>query len=708
MGKLKRKGKAGAATNYITRNKALNKLQLTLADFRRLCILKGVYPREPKNKKKANKGSTAPATFYYTKDIQYLAHEPILKKFREHKTFLKKLTKALGKRQLSIAKNLEKNKPVYTLDFIIKERYPTFIDALRDLDDALCLIFLFSTFPSTEKITSEIVTNCQRLSLEFQHYVIHTRSLRKVFLSIKGIYYQAEIKGQQINWLVPYQFSHSVPDDVDFRVMTTFLEFYQTLVGFVNFKLFTDSNLTYPPKLDTLKYEGAAGLNALMVETTKNFVTNSENVENVKDVEDVEDVENNREEEKAQKLESEKRLETLPEKLAEIKVKEITETEDQSYNSTIDAIDVNENIIDDFTEQTSNQNTLQEQDVSSQTQTYTYRDIQLMSDALSEFEKLFSNCIFYLSREVPKYSLEFVIRSFGGLVGWDDIVEIGSPFKENDERITHQIIDRPITKELIPTRVYIQPQWVYDCINAKNLLNTKPYQPGKALPPHLSPFVEYEDGDYVPVNDVELEENEGIGENAEVSDSHQKIKSDIKNESENENDMDEGEDEDENDMDEDEEGEDENDMDEDENDVDEDDKDTSEDEKVLDEDEESEKSDTSDINNEIDEEELIHQKELEAEARGISFSEYQVQMDKNKNRKTKNHNNADSSAHNSKKRNVKEIEEKERKELGMVMMSKKQKKLYAKIQYGKNKKNEKVQNLEKKKRNIMNQKKQKT
>ncbi|CAG8821223.1 14649_t:CDS:2, partial [Dentiscutata erythropus] len=86
-----------------------------------------------------------------------------------------------------------------------------------------------------------------------------------------------------------------------------------------------------------------------------------------------------------------------------------------------------------------------------------------------------------------------------------------------------------------------------------------------------------------------------------------------------------------------------------------------------------------------DEEELIHQKELEAEARGISFSEYQVQ-----------------------KRSVKEIEEGERKELGMVMMSKKQKKLYAKIQYGKNQKKEKVQNLEKKKRNLTNQKKQKS
>jgi pescadillo len=93
---------------------------------------------------------------------------------------------------------------------ILKCRYPTFTDALRDLDDALCMLFLFSTFPATDKIKSETVTNCQRLCVEFQHYIIRTRSLRKVFLSIKGIYYQAEIKGQTITWLTPYQFSQQV------------------------------------------------------------------------------------------------------------------------------------------------------------------------------------------------------------------------------------------------------------------------------------------------------------------------------------------------------------------------------------------------------------------------------------------------------------------------------------------------------------------
>jgi len=56
----------------------------------------------------------------------------------------------------------------------------------------------------------QIVQNCKRLTVEFLHYIIESRSLRKVFLSIKGIYYQAEIDGQVITWIVPYQFTQKV------------------------------------------------------------------------------------------------------------------------------------------------------------------------------------------------------------------------------------------------------------------------------------------------------------------------------------------------------------------------------------------------------------------------------------------------------------------------------------------------------------------
>ena len=34
----------------------------------------------------------------------------------------------------------------------MRERYPTFIDAIRDLEDCLCLCFLYATFPKTSKV----------------------------------------------------------------------------------------------------------------------------------------------------------------------------------------------------------------------------------------------------------------------------------------------------------------------------------------------------------------------------------------------------------------------------------------------------------------------------------------------------------------------------------------------------------------------------
>ena len=133
------------------------------------------------------------STLYYEKDIRFLLHEPIVNKFRDFKVFLRKLKKAQEKKNWDTVERLRENKPRYNLDTIVKERYPTFIDAVRDLEDCLCLSFLYSTFPKTQKTPVEMVSLCKRLTTEFLHYVIEARALRKVFCSIKGYYFQVKL-----------------------------------------------------------------------------------------------------------------------------------------------------------------------------------------------------------------------------------------------------------------------------------------------------------------------------------------------------------------------------------------------------------------------------------------------------------------------------------------------------------------------------------
>ncbi|XP_063478800.1 pescadillo homolog isoform X5 [Symphalangus syndactylus] len=437
MGGLeKKKYERGSATNYITRNKARKKLQLSLADFRRLCILKGIYPHEPKHKKKVNKGSTAARTFYLIKDIRFLLHEPIVSKFREYKVFVRKLRKAYGKSEWNTVERLKDNKPNYKLDHIIKERYPTFIDALRDLDDALSMCFLFSTFPRTGKCHVQTIQLCRRLTVEFMHYIIAARALRKVFLSIKGIYYQAEVLGQPIVWITPYAFSHDHPTDVDYRVMATFTEFYTTLLGFVNFRLYQLLNLHYPPKL-----ESQAQAEAKASEGT--YALDSES--------------------------SMEKLAALSASLARVVV---PATEEEAE-------------VDEFP-------------------TDGEEDRRKELEAQEKHKKLFEGLKFFLNREVPREALAFIIRSFGGEVSWDKSLCIGATYDVTDSRITHQIVDRPGQQTSVIGRCYVQPQWVFDSVNARLLLPVAEYFAGVQLPPHLSPFVTEKEGDYIPPEKLKL------------------------------------------------------------------------------------------------------------------------------------------------------------------------------------------------------------
>jgi pescadillo protein len=112
-------------------------------------------------------------------------------------------------------------------------------------------IHLFAALPSAGRITSEHTVSCSELSRHWQYYVSKSKSLDKVFVSVKGIYFQAEIMGEPVNWVVPHKFTQVVPKEVDIRVMLTFLEFYEVFIKFVLFKLYHSQGMEYPPRIDS-------------------------------------------------------------------------------------------------------------------------------------------------------------------------------------------------------------------------------------------------------------------------------------------------------------------------------------------------------------------------------------------------------------------------------------------------------------------------
>lgn len=393
--------------------------------------------------------------------------------------------------------------PKIKLDHIVRERYPTFVDALRDLDDALSLLFLFANLPSTTAVPSKVISRCQRLCHEFEHYLITTNSLRKSFLSIKGIYYQATIQGQDIMWLVPYKFVQRVTQDVDYRIMGTFVEFYCTLLGFVNYRLYTSIGLVYPPKFDVASDERGAELAAFTLEGRHG----------------------------AGVLEKENGLKSLTNGHAQ-------DGNSEALQARIDRI-AQEDAPDEDAEQ---EEQLEEQAENGVIDTFTPAapegDILPQPDlTVDKSARLFSNFTFFISREAPRHPIEFLLRAFGcKRIGWDAVLGDGAfTHDETDSRITHQIVDRPASAQslpaiqgqadsrdqnlqgvkpgyIMPGRTYVQPQWIWDCVNEGKVLRADLYAPGETLPPHLSPWIKPTSGQYDPRATLEEQELEGEAE----------------------------------------------------------------------------------------------------------------------------------------------------------------------------------------------------
>lgn len=142
----KKPGKEGSTKNFITRTQAVRRLQVSLRDFQRLCILKGVYPRDVArggtltskgiNRRRLKKDKI----YYHINDIRNLASGELLPKFRDISSHLKKFKRLVERGEKFDAKLKAQTRPRYSLAPIVKERCPSLVSALEDLDDAISTI----------------------------------------------------------------------------------------------------------------------------------------------------------------------------------------------------------------------------------------------------------------------------------------------------------------------------------------------------------------------------------------------------------------------------------------------------------------------------------------------------------------------------------------------------------------------------------------
>ena len=340
------------------------------------------------------------------------------------------------------------------------------------MQDPLNLVHLFSKLPTNPipgrtVVPAETITECSRLINEWKLWAIKTHSLRKMFLGIKGIYYECDVPGHmgeliRVRWLEAYDFQQHVPTDVDFRILLTFIELYRTMLSFVLYRLYTGENLVYPPPLDleAEKKGETVGAFKLVEKSNTDAVAG-----------------------KVSKKEVKRAIRGI-----RAAGDDNAGEEDEDVEMEGDVAEEDEEKEDDFVERPTKTET---EDVVSAPLT-TYNSI-VASSSTSKPSLLFAPYTIYVSRECSPKTWEFVIRSMGGKAVTSLSATSPEESKEADS-ITHVLIDRPMSTERMREAqgsrkwIWVQPQWVADCVNRGKVIGTEGYGPGELLPPHLSPW----------------------------------------------------------------------------------------------------------------------------------------------------------------------------------------------------------------------------
>jgi len=370
--------------------------------------------------------------------------------------------------------------PTYNLNHLVKERYPRFVDALSDVDDALTLVYLFAALPSENTIKARVTNKAKSLAAAWGAYCSTTYAITKSFISVKGIYMEATIRGTIIRWVVPHSFTQFLPEDVDYKVMQTFFEFYETLLDFVLFKLYSDIGVRYPMTLEDPRKMIAGSKSALLganLQSLKNALNSSSGAIGdavTKSVEksSKESAEDDTAKPKATKK-SKELIKSVGEALSKVDGENSDGGEDEDDEDNTDVAGPLKVALESLAaeeDRTAGPGAKGE-------------EAELDDDAMKR-KHLFAGLTFFLSREIPRGYLELVCLAYGGAVGWegDD-----SPITAKDPKITHHIVDRPKLPSsyngLPKSREFVQPQWIIDCSNFMyilpllNTLSGLPYHP---------------------------------------------------------------------------------------------------------------------------------------------------------------------------------------------------------------------------------------
>lgn len=324
---------------------------------------------------------------------------------------------------------------------------------------------------------------------------------------------------------VPHQVSQVLPPDVDFKVMMTFLEFYQSTLQFVMFSLYSEMGIQYPPNVDDAVDEAgilSIGNTAKVIDEVRKGEANGASVRKIQGkIQDLEkEIQDMRGGQGEEADDGSDGSEGQDDDLPELDTGSDDEDSGEDSESESDDESDSENDADPDDEDIPvHRASSPEQDEEDAEPATTATASALVGGAVDVADEesicstLFSGMKFFLGREVPREQLSLVIQSFGGVVGWDGE---GSPYNEMDGRITHQVIDRP--KPLIKheNRLFVQPQWVFDSTNARVLVNASKYAPGIVPPPHLSPFVHPEEDDHVPEYAKEIQELKDAAQRARL------------------------------------------------------------------------------------------------------------------------------------------------------------------------------------------------